>query len=139
MDRSETHGPPTHARATGRTVGLTLAAGLLLVAGGGMLAAQPRAGRGLAAPEGGGGPGLWVHSTPLEDGRHLLVVIDGQGKGAAVYHVDPVQGSLTLKSTRNLGWDLLVQEYNAQDPRPTTLRRMLETAGESLPAGQKSP
>jgi hypothetical protein len=110
--------------------GWTLAAALVL-AGGGMLAAQPRAPRlaGGAGRETGGGQGLWVSTAPLDDGRQLLLVIDPEAKNAAVYHVDPATGSLTLRSTRNITWDLLVPEYNAQEPRPGALKKMLEAGG----------
>jgi hypothetical protein len=82
---------------------------------------------------------LWVSATPLDDGRQLLLVIDPQLKNAAVYHVDGVSGSLTLRSTRNISFDLLVPEYNAQEPRPATLRKMLEVGAEGVPAGQTRP
>ncbi len=117
------------------------AVALLLLAGGGMLAAQPRGARLTAGVGGetGSGSGLWVSSSPLEDGRQLLLVIDPQTKNAAVYHVDPATGSLTLRSTRTIAWDLLVPEYNAQEPRPAALKKMLEAGGEAVPTGQTRP
>jgi len=129
----------------GRTL-LTLAIGAsLTLAGGGILAAQQRGGRPgggtpvAAGPAGEGSNPLWVSATPLDDGRQLLLVIDPHLKSAAVYHVDGVSGSLTLRSTRNITWDLLVPEYNAQEPRPATLRKMLEVGAEGVPAGQTRP
>ena len=44
-----------------------------------------------------------------------------------------------LKSARNITWDLMVGDFNAQDPKPAALRRMLETAPESAPPGQNRP
>ncbi|MEI8316351.1 MAG: hypothetical protein WCH79_00305, partial [Planctomycetia bacterium] len=116
----------------------------LTVAGGGILSAQPRGlrpglagGTAGAAGEGAGQP-LWISATPLDDGRQLLLIIDPQMKNAAIYHVDGT-GSLTLRSTRNIAWDLLVPEYNAQEPRPATLKKMLEVGAEGVPAGQNRP
>ena len=116
----------------------------LTVTGGGILSAQPRAPRaGVsgttagAAGEGAGQP-LWISATPLDDGRQLLLIIDPQLKNAAIYHVDGA-GSLTLRSTRNIAWDLLVPEYNAQEPRPATLKKMLEVGAEGVPTGQNRP
>ena len=83
--------------------------------------------------------GLWISSTPLDESRLLLLVVDPQLKNAAVYHVDGAQGTLTLKSARNITWDLMVGDFNAQDPKPAALRRMLETAPESAPPGQNRP
>lgn len=116
----------------------------LTVAGGGMLSAQQRGLRpglagGAAGPAGeGAGQPLWISATPLDDGRQLLLIIDPQMKNAAIYHVDGA-GSLTLRSTRNIAWDLLVPEYNAQEPRPATLKKMLEVGAEGVPAGQNRP
>lgn len=106
--------------------------------GGAMVAAQPRVGRPAppAGTSGDTGQGLWVSATPLEDGRQLLLVIDPAGRNAAVYHVDGHTGSLTLRSTRAIAWDLLVPEYNAQEPRPTALRKLVESGAESVPTGQ---
>lgn len=72
---------------------------------------------------------LWIADSSLDDGRRLLLVVDPERKHAAVYHVDAVAGTLTLKSTRDLGWDLLIEDFNAQPPRPADLKRMLEAGG----------
>lgn len=106
--------------------------------GGAMVAAQPRTARPALPPGSAGdtGQGLWVSATPLDDGRQLLVVIDPAGRNAAVYHVDGHTGSLTLRSTRAIAWDLLVPEYNAQEPRPTALRKLVESGAETVPTGQ---
>jgi hypothetical protein len=115
-----------------------LAAAALVVvatlAGGAMVAAQTRGFRAPVAAGEAPAAGLWVSTTPLDDGRHLLLVIDPAARQAAVYHVDGAAGTLTLRSTRSIAWDLLVPEFNAQEPRPTALRKLIE-AGESVPAG----
>jgi hypothetical protein len=72
---------------------------------------------------------LWISDTPLEDGKRLLIVIDPTTRHAAVYQVDPVTGGMVLKSTRDISWDLRLDEFNAQEPKPATLRKMLEPAG----------
>jgi hypothetical protein len=110
------------------------------LAGGGILAAQQRGTRpAVAGAVGDGTAPLWISANSLDDGRQLLVVIDPQTKNAAVYHVEGATGSLTLRSTRNIAWDLLVPEYNAQEPRPATLKKMLEVGAEGVPAGQTRP
>jgi len=106
---------------------LPVVAGVLALAamfgwpgGGGELAAQrPAAGQ-------RGGP-LWLSDSALEDGRRLLVVVDSETRHAAVYHVDPT-GALTLRSARDISWDLLLDEFNGQEPKPATLRNMLQAA-----------
>ncbi len=83
---------------------------------------QGRAGPAASVPA---GP-LWTMTTPLEDGRHLLLVLDQEQRAVAVYHLDPASGTLTLKSTRDIRWDLLVGDFNTQDPKPAALQKMLE-------------
>ena len=109
--------------ATGCLGGAVVAAAIL---GNGGLAAQ-RAGRSLP-PVGTNdqtGP-LWTLATPLDDGRQMLLVVDQQNRAMAIYHVDPANGTLTLKSTRDVRWDLMVEDFNGQEPRPAALKKMLE-------------
>jgi hypothetical protein len=73
----------------------------------------------------GHGP-LWISESPLDEGRRLLLVVDEEGRHAAVYHVDAAAGTLTLKSCRDLSWDLTLDDFNAQEPKPETLRNMLQ-------------
>ena len=109
--------------AAGCLGGAVVAAAIL---GNGGLAAQ-RAGRSLP-PVGANdqtGP-LWTLATPLDDGRQMLLVVDQQNRAMAIYHVDPANGTLTLKSTRDVRWDLMVEDFNGQEPRPAALKKMLE-------------
>lgn len=76
---------------------------------------------------------------PLDDRQQLLIVVDPQVRSAAVYHVDGPSGTLVLKSTRNITWDLMVGDFNAQEPKPAALRRMLEVGVETGPIGQNRP
>jgi hypothetical protein len=85
------------------------------------------------------GGALWIHATPLDDRQQLLLVVDPQLRNAAVYHVDGPTGSLVLKSTRNITWDLMVGDFNAQEPKPAALRRMLDQSPETTPVGQNPP
>ena len=103
--------------------GAVVAAAIL---GNGSLAAQ-RAGRSLppAGTNDQTGP-LWTLATPLDDGRQMLLVVDQQNRTMAIYHVDPANGTLTLKSTRDVRWDLMVEDFNGQEPRPAALKKMLE-------------
>lgn len=117
---------------TGRLDRLLLAAGCLCagmllaaVLGSGGLAAQ-RTGRSQLAGAGDPTGPLWTLATPLDDGRQMLLVVDQQNRALAIYHVDPANGTMTLKSTRDIRWDLLVEDFNCQEPRPAALKKMLE-------------
>lgn len=108
-----------------RMASLGKAAMLWLVVSGGIAAAQPY-GRGLPTPEGDAGGRLWITTLPLDDVRHVLVVVDTAQKQVAIYHVDAATGTLTLKSSRDISADLQVGDFNAQEPKPAALRKMLE-------------
>jgi hypothetical protein len=94
------------------------------LSGGGM--AAQRVGRTTQAGGGEQAGPLWTLATPLDDGRQMLLVVDQQNRALAIYHVDPANGTLTLKSTRDVSWDLLVEDFNCQEPRPAALKKMLE-------------
>jgi len=102
---------------------------LLLMGGQWVLAQRP--------PAAGMVPGmagqLWIQAVPLDDRQQLLLVIDPNLRNAAVYHVDGPTGSLVLKSTRNITWDLMVGDFNAQDPKPAALRKMLAVPAAEQP------
>lgn len=111
-------------------LGLGPAGGWLLLAlvaavafGSRELAAQ-RAGR--PVPE---AAGLWISDSVVDEGRRLLVVVDPATRHAAVYHLDAASGALMLKSTRDISWDLMVDDFNAQEPRPAALKRLIQTGG----------
>ena len=43
----------------------------------------------------------------------------------AVYHVDRATGKITLKSVRNVRWDLLLDEFNGTNPAPREIRALV--------------
>lgn len=91
------------------------------------LAAQ-RPGRPAPAVPGANGQAgqFWTMTTPLDDGRQMLLLLDQQSRCLAIYHVDAIAGTVQLKSTRDLTWDLMIEEFNAQEPRPSSLKKMAE-------------
>jgi hypothetical protein len=109
------------------------AAALVLVLGVAAVAASQAPAPRMPPAIGAGMAGLWISDSPLEDGRRLLVIVDPATRHAAVYHLDPASGSLTLASARDLTWDLSLDEFNAQEPRPAALRKMLQSAPPQAP------
>lgn len=108
---------------------LTGAIGMLLLAG--HLTAPPWAAGQRQLPESdmlaSSGP-LWLWMSQRDnDPQQLLVAIDRETRHAAVYHIDTSNGTMTLRSTRNLAWDLLVDDFNGREPSPEALKNMLET------------
>src|SRR4029450_5756168 len=61
---------------------------------------------------------LMALSFDAGDGRQQLTVIDPRSRVMAVYHVDRATGALTLKSVRNVYWDLQIEDFNSANPTP---------------------
>ena len=78
------------------------------------------------APSGNMSPSterLEVISSLLPNGVQQIVVVDSQNRSMAIYHIDPTQGKLVLRSVRNLTWDLSMEQFNGQAPLPSDLRQ----------------
>lgn len=123
--RSDSHSTGGCRRWRGGPRG-TLAAAVLVGGGLAGLALAQRPARPVGPASEAAAGTLWISTTPLDDGRQMLLVVDASARAAAVYHVEAATGALSLKSTRNLTWDLLVGEFNAGEPRPSAVRRMVE-------------
>ena len=62
------------------------------------------------------------------DGRQQVTIVDPRTRVMAVYQVDKVNGSLALRSVRNIQWDLLMEDYNTShgSPTPRDIRALTE-------------
>lgn len=65
---------------------------------------------------------LRVVSSMLPNGTQQIVVVEGSGRTMAVYHIEPAQGKIQLKSVRKLAWDLRMEQFNGQAPLPSELK-----------------
>jgi hypothetical protein len=65
---------------------------------------------------------LQMVSTTLPSGIQQIVVVDSPNRSMAVYHIDPVQAKIQLKSVRKLAWDLNMEQFNALAPLPSELQ-----------------
>ena len=54
-----------------------------------------------------------------------VVVIDPQTRSMSVYHIDRASGEISLKSVRNVRWDLMMEEFNGVSPTPSEIRSLL--------------
>jgi len=61
------------------------------------------------------------------EGRQQVTLIDPRSRVMAVYHVDRATGALSLKSVRNVHWDLLIEDFNSANPTPREIRALTET------------
>lgn len=65
-------------------------------------------------------------SHELGEGRQQVTLIDPQARVMAVYQIDRSSGQITLKSVRNVHWDLQMEEFNGNSPSPRDLRALLD-------------
>ena len=69
--------------------------------------------------------GLFVSTSPIDAGRQMLLVIDPERQVLAVYHIETLSGEVSLRSTRALAYDLQLEDFNAEDPKPAAIKKML--------------
>lgn len=75
-----------------------------------------------ALPPQTGSSDIQVLSTPLQTGIQQLVVVDSRNQSMAVYHIEPQQGKIQLRSVRSLRWDLMMEEFNPTAPEPSKMK-----------------
>jgi len=80
---------------------------------------------------------LIVSTVPIDSGRQMLLVINTETNILAVYHIETGSGEISLRSTRALGYDLQLEDFNAKDPKPAAIKKMLRIdSSPSLPANR---
>jgi hypothetical protein len=72
------------------------------------------------------GTELIVVPTALGDKVQVLTVVDPRQRILGVYHIDMATGKITLKSVRNIHWDLQIDHLNTDEPLPQQIRAMWE-------------
>ncbi len=101
--------------------------GLLLGAGWsafGQSAAQPEPGSVAELLE--AGQGLVAVELDGNETADALAVIDPVARRVAVYQVDRSSGAITLRSVRNVTWDLQLDEFNGTKPTPREIRSQVD-------------
>lgn len=63
-----------------------------------------------------------VLSTVLQTGVQQVVLVDSRNQTMAVYHIEPQQGKIQLRSVRSLRLDLIMEEYNPVAPEPSKMK-----------------
>jgi hypothetical protein len=62
-------------------------------------------------------------SVILYNGFQQIVVVDPTKSSMAVYHIDPANGDIQLKSVRKMDADFMLEEFNLSEPTPSTIRK----------------
>jgi hypothetical protein len=79
-----------------------------------------------ASPPMLGSGGLIALATAVGEQRQQVTIIDPATRVLGVYHIELSSGEVTLKSVRNLHWDLQMMEFNGTSPLPGEVRSILE-------------
>lgn len=65
-------------------------------------------------------------ATTTVSGKQLVTLIDPHRKVMSVYHVELATGQISLKSVRNIRWDLQIDDFNGDSPLPKEIQAMLK-------------
>jgi hypothetical protein len=65
---------------------------------------------------------LITHVTAADGQPIVVTVIDVSKQVMATYQVDRQSGEITLKSVRNITWDLQMRDFNTGKPLPQDIR-----------------
>jgi hypothetical protein len=104
-------------------VGLVMAAAAMAEPRGGVL---PRGAPAMPPPAAVAGTELIVVPTAVADRVQMLTVVDPRQRVLSVYHIDTATGKISLKSVRNIHWDLQIDHLNTDEPLPQQIRSMWE-------------
>ncbi len=55
----------------------------------------------------------------------FVAVVDPQTRVLGVYEIHPTTGAISLRSVRNLSWDLQLEEFNTGSPNPKEIRALI--------------
>jgi len=64
--------------------------------------------------------------SPMSEKGQLLTVLDPHQQTMAVYWIEAGSGKITLRSVRNIRYDLLMTDFNGDNPLPREIRMQLE-------------
>ena len=106
----------------------TMAIGILSIVGLVWATAHASSAPPLAVPasKGSGEAGLIVMAAPLAEGGQQLTVIDPVQRVMCIYHIGAKNGEISLKSVRNISWDLRMTQFNGVNPQPEEIRSLVE-------------
>ena len=69
---------------------------------------------------------LVAFDATSSEGLRQIVIIDSRKRAVSVYHVDGATGEISLRSVRNIQWDLELDEFSAGSPPIKEVRAMVE-------------
>ncbi len=79
-----------------------------------------------AAPPAVCGSELIAVPAAANDKGQLLTVLDPRQQTMGVYWIEAGTGKITLRSVRNIHYDLMMMDFNGENPLPREIRAQLE-------------
>ena len=64
--------------------------------------------------------------SPMGEKGQLLTVLDPRQQTMGVYWIEAATGKITLRSVRNIRFDLMMTDFNGENPLPREIRLQLE-------------
>jgi hypothetical protein len=64
--------------------------------------------------------------SPMGDKGQMLTVLDPRQQTMGVYWIEAGTGKITLRSVRNIRFDLMMTDFNGDNPLPREIRLQLE-------------
>jgi len=78
------------------------------------------------APQPISGGELIAVPSPVGDKGQMLTVLDPRQQTMGVYWIEAATGKITLRSVRNIRFDLMMTDFNGDNPLPREVRLQLE-------------
>jgi len=78
------------------------------------------------APQPISGGELIAVPSPVADKGQTLTILDPRQQTMAVYWIEAGTGKITLRSVRNIRYDLQMIDFNGDNPLPREIRMQLE-------------
>jgi len=70
--------------------------------------------------------GLIAIGETVEQKYQQVTVIDSKKQVMSVYHIDLASGAISLRSVRNIHWDLQMSDYNGKSPLSQEIQALSE-------------
>jgi hypothetical protein len=64
--------------------------------------------------------------APMGEKGQMLTVLDPRQQTMGVYWIEAGTGKITLRSVRNIRFDLMMTDFNGENPLPREIRLQLE-------------
>ena len=79
-----------------------------------------------SSPQPVAGGDLIAVPSPMTDKGQMLTVLDPRQQAIGVYWIEAGTGKISLRSVRNIRYDLMMSDFNSDAPLPREIRLQLD-------------